>query len=76
MLLERVRATLRDNAARRARTGRQDALTDKLEKLTPRERQVYNLVVSGMTDQQIAAVLGISEKTVRTHRRRILDKMQ
>ncbi len=43
--------------------------------LTPRERQVLELVAQGLTNKEIAARLYISENTVRTHLRRILDKL-
>ena len=44
--------------------------------LTPRERQVFALVVTGMLNKQIAADLGISERTVKVHRARVMDKMK
>ena len=43
--------------------------------LSPREREVFRLLVRGMTTRQIAAELGISGKTVDTHRERILKKL-
>ncbi len=46
----------------------------RLRSLTPRETQVLELVVNGMTNKSIAARLGISEKTVETHRARITEK--
>ncbi len=48
---------------------------DALNILTPRERQVLELVAQGLTNKEIAAHLVISENTVRTHLRRILDKL-
>jgi len=44
--------------------------------LTPRERQVFALVVTGMLNKQIAAELGVVEKTVKVHRARVMDKMR
>lgn len=43
--------------------------------LTPREREVYELVVVGCLNKQIASALGISEKTVKVHRARVMRKM-
>jgi RNA polymerase sigma factor (sigma-70 family) len=43
--------------------------------LTPRERQVMSLVVSGMLNKQIGGELGISEVTVKAHRGRVMEKM-
>jgi RNA polymerase sigma factor (sigma-70 family) len=47
----------------------------KVESLTPREREVFNQVVDGLINKQIAANLGISEKTVKVHRGRVMRKM-
>jgi FixJ family two-component response regulator len=44
--------------------------------LTPREAQVFALVVTGMLNKQIAAELGIGEKTVKVHRARVMEKMR
>jgi FixJ family two-component response regulator len=53
------------------------ALVDKrLPLLTPRERQVMELVVSGLANKQVAAKLGLSEKTVETHRGQVMRKME
>lgn len=44
-------------------------------KLTPRERQVFALVASGLLNKQAASDLGIAEKTVKVHRARVMEKM-
>jgi FixJ family two-component response regulator len=44
--------------------------------LTPRETEVFSLVVTGMLNKQIASALGISEKTVKVHRARVMEKMR
>lgn len=44
--------------------------------LTPREQEVLQLAISGMLNKQIAAELGVSEITVKVHRRRVMEKMQ
>jgi FixJ family two-component response regulator len=48
----------------------------RVKTLTPRERQVFALVVTGMLNKQIAARLGIVEKTVKVHRARVMEKMR
>jgi FixJ family two-component response regulator len=48
----------------------------RYESLTPREREVMRLVVSGMLNKQIAFELGVSEITVKVHRGRVMSKMQ
>jgi FixJ family two-component response regulator len=54
----------------------QAASTSRLEKLTPREREVLELAIGGLLNKQIATELGISEITVKVHKRRVMDKMQ
>jgi FixJ family two-component response regulator len=48
---------------------------DRVATLTPRERDVFTRVVSGMLNKQIAFELGIAEKTVKVHRARVMRKM-
>ena len=68
-------ATERDRAARRQRTEMVE-LTERSETLTPRELEVMRLVVAGLLNKQIAAELGISEKTVNVHRSQVMQKMR
>jgi FixJ family two-component response regulator len=49
---------------------------ERVQTLTPRETEVFALVVTGMLNKQIAAKLGIGEKTVKVHRARAMEKMQ
>jgi FixJ family two-component response regulator len=53
-----------------------DAVRKRYEMLTPRERQVMSLVVSGMLNKQIASELGTSEITIKVHRAQVMRKMQ
>ena len=48
----------------------------RIKTLTPREAQVFALVVTGLLNKQIAARLGIGEKTVKVHRARVMEKMR
>jgi RNA polymerase sigma factor (sigma-70 family) len=68
-------ATERDRAARKQRMALME-LGERAETLTPREREVMRLVVAGLLNKQIAAELGISEKTVNVHRSQVMQKMQ
>lgn len=52
------------------------ASTSRLVSLTPREREVLGLAIGGLLNKQIATELGISEITVKVHKRRVMDKMQ
>jgi FixJ family two-component response regulator len=53
-----------------------DAVRERYEDLTARERQVMALVVRGLPNKRIAAELGIGEKTIKVHRGRVMTKMQ
>ena len=55
---------------------RRQEILQRLETLTPRERQVLGLVVAGETNKGVARHLGISEKTVEIHRAKVMEKMQ
>ena len=68
-------AVERDIAARRERA-EIEAIRQRIESLTPREREVFVLVVSGNLNKQIAAQLGTCEKTVKVHRARVMRKME
>ncbi|MDU4273541.1 MAG: response regulator [Enterobacter asburiae] len=52
------------------------ALKQRHVSLTPREHEVLTLAISGMLNKHIAAELGVSEITVKVHRRRVMEKMQ
>jgi FixJ family two-component response regulator len=67
--IERSRAALRVDTERRV-------LKDCYESLTPREREVMALVVSGLLNKQVGGELGISEITVKAHRGQVMRKMK
>jgi FixJ family two-component response regulator len=53
-----------------------DALHELLATLTPRERQVFERVVQGRINKQIAQQLGATERTIKAHRHRVMEKMK
>jgi RNA polymerase sigma factor (sigma-70 family) len=53
-----------------------DALRTQLDTLTPRERQVFDRVVQGKINKQIAQQLGATERTIKAHRHRVMEKMK
>ena len=67
--IERSRASLDEEADLQA-------LRDRYESLTLRERQVMALVVRGQLNKQVGGELGISEITVKAHRGRVMRKME
>ena len=68
------RAVARASAARREED-RVTEIRERIKTLTPREAEVFALVVTGMLNKQIAFDLGVSEKMVKVHRGRVMEKM-
>jgi FixJ family two-component response regulator len=75
-LLDAIRhAIARDRIARRQHARNVD-LRKRYELLSPREREVFKCVISGMLNKQIADELGTTERTIKFHRGHIMQKMQ
>jgi len=75
-LLDAIQQALdRDEAARKERAETEDIRT-RFDSLTPREREVLSLVVTGLLNKQIAARLGTSEITIKQHRHEVMQKMR
>lgn len=74
-LLERIQQALRLHAERLRQHHTRDALHARLENLSPREREVMDLVAAGHANKRVAADLGISERTVEIHRGRMMKKL-
>jgi FixJ family two-component response regulator len=64
----------RDRSARDHRAQREEA-RQRMARLSPRERQVCDLVATGLLNKQIAAELGAAEKTIKCHRGRVMEKL-
>lgn len=75
-LLDAIEEALRRDAASRRRSHRKRAVEARLEALTPRQREVLNLMVRGKPNKVIALELGISERTVELHRARVMRAME
>src|ERR1700729_1263200 len=74
-LLDAIHTGLERDRARRQRDSEVAALRERFEWLTPREREVLPLVVSGLPNKQIAGEIGTSETTVKVHRSQLMRKM-
>ena len=68
-------AIAKDEETRRAQA-EQGKLQQQLDSLTARERQVFDLVVKGLLNKQIASELGAAEPTIKVHRARVMQKLQ
>lgn len=75
-LLAAVRTAVERSRAAHADAAEVQELQQRLAKLTPREREVMQLVVAGLLNKQIADALGTVEKTVKVHRARVMEKMK
>jgi FixJ family two-component response regulator len=76
VLLSAVRNAIERSQAALGREAERQALRNCYALLTPRERQVMVLVVSGLLNKQVGGELGISEITVKSHRGKVMQKMK
>jgi len=74
-LLAAVRLATQVSADAHARAEELRSIRERADTLTPREREVMGLVATGMLNKQIAYDLGTSEKTIKVHRARVMEKM-
>ena len=75
-LLQAVeRAIARHEVTRRLKS-KLETSRMRVTTLTPREKQVFELVIRGNTNKQVARALGGTERTIKAHRQRVMEKMQ
>ena len=75
-LLEAIQHGIAQDRKTRERRAAISELQQRLDSLTPREHEVFPLVVSGLPNKQIADQLGASEKTIKVHRGQLMRKME
>lgn len=76
LLLDTVQRAIEHDRQQRESHALFDVWRRRLDTLTPREREVLQLVVGGASNKQIGSELGVSLKTVEAHRARVMDKLQ
>jgi two-component system response regulator FixJ len=75
-LIDKTRQAIEQHARSREELASRKELAEHIASLTPREREVMDLVVEGKANKAIAHDLGISQRTVEIHRARVMSKMQ
>jgi len=75
-LLAAVERALAHHQAGRSQRDQLDAVRANVALLTPRERQVFELVIRGKTNKQVGNALGATERTIKAHRHKVMEKMQ
>ena len=76
ILLDLVQKAVRECERRRTQVTSHQEIQNLVDTLTPRERQVMDMIVAGNTNKQIAYALDISEKTVEAHRAKVMEKLE
>lgn len=76
ILFASIEAALARSAVQRERESVSAVLRDRYALLTPREREVFELVIRGRLNKQIAFELGTSERTIKAHRQQVMSKME
>jgi FixJ family two-component response regulator len=76
LLLDRIQRAVAENVRAGSERIKRIEITERMQLLTPREREVLDLVVAGQTNKGVARHLDISEKTVEIHRANVMRKMQ
>ena len=75
-LLDRVQRALTRDTENRARLRHTDRIRERLATLSPREREVLDLVTQGKANKMVAGDLGVSQRTVEIHRAHVMQKME
>ncbi len=74
-LIDRIQRALEKDRSNRSALTERNTIRERLESLTPREREVLTMVTSGKANKVMASDLGVSQRTVEIHRSRVMEKM-
>jgi FixJ family two-component response regulator len=74
-LIDRIQRALEKDRSNRTALTERNTIRERLESLTPREREVLTMVTSGKANKVMASDLGVSQRTVEIHRARVMEKM-
>ena len=75
-LLKAIARAIAHHEVSRGLKSKLDMVRARMAALTPRERQVFDLVIRGDTNKHVARALGCTERTIKAHRHRVMEKMQ
>lgn len=75
-LLDRIQQALDSDSENRASLEKRDVIQQRIQTLTPREREVMDMILLGKANKVIAIELSLSQRTVEIHRARVMEKMQ
>ena len=75
-LLQAIERAIAHHELTRGLKSKLDVVRAHVAALTPRERQVFDLVIRGDTNKHVARALGCTERTIKAHRHRVMEKMQ
>ena len=75
-LLRAIERAIAHHEVTRGLKSKLDAVHSRIATLTPREREVFALITRGRTNKQVGNTLGATERTIKAHRQRVMEKMQ
>jgi FixJ family two-component response regulator len=76
ILLQAIERAIAHHEATHGLKSKLDVICAHVSALTPREREVFQLVILGKTNKHAARALGCTERTIKAHRHRVMEKMQ
>ena len=75
-LLRAIERAISGHEVARGLKRKRDNVRSRIASLTPREREVFELIVRGKANKQVANALGCTERTIKAHRHKVMEKMQ